>query len=331
MLIVTYFAWGFGFGLAPRKSFINALTFLPGHLLMVYTLLYFLAPRYLLQRKFIQFFLGFLIVLILCSLYTVVAQLSLNSAGNFKGASLFVGRNVLPFIHVGGIALSIKMLKFWFVQRRHTVEAEQQRTISELKLLRAQLHPHFLFNTLDNLHAHALISSPKSSEIVMKLSTLLRFMIYESNAPKIPLSKEVECMNNFIALEKLRFGDSLDISVSIVGDIEQYQIAPLLLLPFLENAFKYGTDKEIDQCWISFDLTMDNSLMRFKLVNSIDPNKDPVGSKAEGLGLEDVKLRMEKLYKGNYNFETIKLEEVYIVNLDITLEKLEVANTEKLF
>ena len=331
MCIITYFAWGFGFKDDPKKSFINALTFLPGYLLMVYTLLYFLAPRYLLQRKFIHFFLGFVIVLALCSIYAVLAQLSINDARDFKGANFLIGRNILPFIHVGGIALSIKMLKFWFLQRKYTVQAEQEKAVTELKLLRAQLHPHFLFNTLDNLYKHARISSPKSQEIVLKLSALLRFMIYESNTPKIPLSKEVEYMNNYIALEKLRFGKSLDVSVSLTGEIERYQIAPLLLLPFLDKAFKYGTTQGIDQCWISLDLAMEGSLMKFKLLNGVDPTTIEGESIKVSSGFEDVKRRLEQLYEDKYNFETIRLEEVFIVNLDVTLEELEITYDEKLF
>ena len=331
MCIITYFAWGFGFKDDPKKSFINALTFLPGYLLMVYTLLYFLAPRYLLQRKFIHFFLGFVIVLALCSIYAVLAQLSINAARDFKGANFLIGRNILPFIHVGGIALSIKMLKFWFLQRKYTVQAEQEKAVTELKLLRAQLHPHFLFNTLDNLYKHARISSPKSQEIVLKLSALLRFMIYESNTPKIPLSKEVEYMNNYIALEKLRFGKSLDVSVSLTGEIERYQIAPLLLLPFLDKAFKYGTTQGIDQCWISLDLAMEGSLMKFKLLNGVDPTTIEGESIKVSSGFEDVKRRLEQLYEDKYNFETIRLEEVFIVNLDVTLEELEITYDEKLF
>lgn len=331
MCIITYFAWGFGFKNDPKRSFVNAMTFLPGYLLMVYTLLYFLAPRYLLQRKFIHFFIGFVIVLALCSIYAVLAQLSINSARDFRGANLLIGRNILPFIHVGGIALSIKMLKFWFLQRRYTLEAEQEKTITELKLLRAQLHPHFLFNTLDNLYEHARMSSPKSQEIVLKLSALLRFMIYESNTPKIPLSKEVEYMNNYIALEKLRFGPRLDVSVSLTGEIEQFQIAPLLLLPFLDKAFKYATTQGIDQCWISLDLSMEGSLMKFKLVNGVDPNTMKVDNEKVSSGFEDVKRRLEQLYKDKYNFETIRLDEVFIVNLDVVLEELEIPYSDGLF
>ncbi len=322
-LIVTYFAWGFGLDRNPKASFINALFFMPGHLIMVYSLLYFLVPKYLLQRKFWQFFLGFLILVIICASYIVVAQLSVNSIGELQGATITVGRNVLPFVHVGAIATSIKLLKHWYFQRKLTIEAEQQKTVAELKLLKAQLHPHFLFNTLNNLYSHTLEFSPKSPEIVLKLSGLLRFMIYESNTPKIPLIKEIELLQNYISLEQLRYGDRLDMSVSVTGDIEKYQIAPMLLLPFLENAFKHGTSRQIDQCWISFSLSVENSLMTFKLINSIEQNLDGEDTKVGGVGLQNVIRRLQLLYKDNYLVETVKMEDVFVVDLELALETLQ--------
>ena len=323
ILIITYFAWGFGLDVEPSKSFANALFFLPGHVVMVYTLLYFLVPRYLLKRKFWHFFGGFILLVVVCALYTILAQLSVNSVAALQGASLTVGRNILPFIHVGAIAASIKLLKYWYFQRKQTIEAEQQRTLAELQLLRAQLHPHFLFNTLNNLYSHTLEYSPKSPEIVMKLSGLLRFMIYESNTPRIPLAKEIELMQNYITLEQLRYGERLEISVTVVGDVENYQIAPLLLLPFLENAFKHGTSKQIDQCWINFNLTLEGNTMHFKLVNSIEPNPDGHPPGPGGIGLQNVVKRLQLLYRERHQIETIRLDEAFVVNLDIALEALE--------
>lgn len=324
ILVVFYFAWGFGLDLNPMKSILNALFFLPGHLIMVYTLLYFLVPKFLLSRQYLPFFSGFIMLVVICALYTVLAQLSLwGGDPKLQGATISVGRNVLPFIHVAAIAASIKLLKFWYVQKRYTLEAEQQRTVAELKLLKAQLHPHFLFNTLNNLYSHTLEFSPKSPDIVLKLSELLRFMIYESNSSRISLTKEIDLLQNYISLEKLRYGERLDLSLSITGDIEKYQIAPLLLLPFLENAFKHGTSRQIDQCWISFNLSLDNSLMNFKLINSVDPAKDDNLPRSGGLGLENVKKRLEILYRGNYRLESQKLEEVFVINLELKLELLE--------
>ena len=290
---------------------------------MVYPLLYFLVPRYLLKRKFGHFALGFVLLLTLCALYTVVAQLSLTSNPALQGASVTVGRNILPFIHVGAIAASVKLLKHWYFQRKQTLEAEQQRTVAELQLLKAQLHPHFLFNTLNNLYSHTLEFSPKSPEIVMKLSSLLRFMIYESNAARIPLAKEIELLQNYITLEQLRYGDRLDISVSITGEVEKYQITPLLLLPFLENAFKHGTSRQLDQCWIQLNIALEGNDMHLNLVNSMETETVKESAQAGGIGLENVKKRLQMLYREAHRLETLKLEEVYVVNLDLTLEELE--------
>ncbi|SOC80526.1 Histidine kinase [Salinimicrobium sediminis] len=322
ILVVMYFAWGFGLGVDPMKSILNAMFFLPGHLIMVYSLLYFLVPTFLLHRKYLQFFLGFIFLIMVCGIYTVVAQLSLTSDPRLQGASFTVGRNILPFIHIAAIAASIKLLKYWYLQRKQTIEAEQQRTVAELRLLKTQLHPHFLFNTLNNLYSHTLEFSPKSPQIVLKLSELLRFMIYESNTHRISLAREVELLQNYIALEKMRYGDRLELSVSISGNIEAFQIAPLLLLPFLENAFKHGTSKQIDQCWISFHLSLDGSLLKFVLINSIDPEPGK-GTTKGGIGLSNVMRRLEILYKGKYRLVKEKLEEVYVINLELEVEILE--------
>jgi LytS/YehU family sensor histidine kinase len=260
----------------------------------------------------------------------MLAKLSINADEEFAGVYLSSGRNVLHFVHVGGIAASIKLLKYWYLQKKQTIEAEQQRNVAELKLLKAQLHPHFLFNTLNNLYSHTLEFSPKSPEIVLKLSALLRFMIYESNVSKIPLSKEIELLQNYISLEQLRYGDRLDMSISVFGEIERYQIAPLLLLPLLENAFKHGTSRQIDQCWISLNLSMEDNFMSFKLLNSVDPNADEASLQYKGIGLDNVIRRLQLLYKDNYRFETVKMDEIFVVNLDLPLEKLEARYVDKL-
>jgi len=330
VLIVTWYAWGFGLDEDPKKAFTNALSFLPGHLIMVYVLLYYLIPKFLLQSKFWHFLLGLGALVVICAIYARLSRLSLTTVMQRPGFSLSVGRNVLPFVHTGAIAASIKLLKYWYLQRKQTIEAEQQRTVAELKLLKAQVHPHFLFNTLNNLYSHTLEFSPKSPQIVLKLAALLRFMIYESNASRIPLSKELELLQDYISLEQLRYGDRLDMSVSITGEIERYQIAPLLLLPFLENAFKHGTSKQIDQCWISLNVSMEGNFLGFKLLNSIDPNAGTDNLEHKGIGLDNVKRRLQLLYKDKYRFETVKMDEVFVVNLGLPLEKLEEQYVDKL-
>ncbi len=125
--------------------------------------------------------------------------------------------NVLPFVHVSGIAISIKLLSFGTSKNNKPLRQSNSAAQAELEMLKAQLHPHFLFNTLNNLYAFTLERSPKAPEIVLKLSALLRFMIYESNARFISLNEEIDLLRHYIELEKLRYGDRLDISFVING------------------------------------------------------------------------------------------------------------------
>ena len=320
VIIVTYFAWGFGFNLNYKVSFLNALFYLPGHMFTVYVLLYFLVPKYLIRRKYLYFFVGLILTVACCTTYAWGVQLTLDARSNPGNFTMTTGRAILPFFHVGGIAISIKLLSYWYEQKQQTIEAEQQRTNAELQLLKSQLHPHFLFNTLNNLYSHVLDQSPKAPEIVLKLSDLLRFMIYESS-DDIALGKEITLIEHYVALEKLRYGDRLDLSLVISGDTAGHRIAPLLLLPFLENAFKHGASRQVDQCWISLNLSIDGDVMNFKLVNSVDNEPEPGGGKTGGLGLQNVQRRLELLYNGRYNLQMLMEDQVYVVNLELNLKE----------
>ena len=319
IIIVTYFAWGFGFNTDLTTSFLNALMYLPGHIIIVYSLVYFLIPRFLIKRKYIYFFSGFLLALTFCMLYAKTAQLVIESNSVFKGFNMTTGRNILPFIHVAAIAISINLLKYWWMQQQQTMEAVQQKTAAELELLKSQVHPHFLFNTLNNLYSHVLEKSDKAPEIVLKLSSLLRFMIYESNAVTISLTKEINLLKEYIALEQLRYGSRLDVSVSIDGQIDNNEIAPLLMLPLLENAFKHGARKQLDQCWISLSIHVTAAGLHCKLLNSFegDDSIDTTLSVSKGIGLQNVRKRLELLYPGKYQFSAIASKDVFIVNLDL--------------
>ena len=326
LIVLMYFAWGFGAGIDFTSSFINILMYLPGFMLLVYSLIYFLIPRYLIKKKYWQFFAALSVVLLLCMGYSEIVQTLIKSK-IFNGLTMRKGRGVLPFIHVAGIAISINLLQYWYQQKQQTIEAEQQKTAAELELLKSQVHPHFLFNTLNNLYAHVLDQSPQAPEIVLKLSHLLRFMIYESSVPLIPLTKEIKLLQEYISLEQLRYGDRLDVSVTVTGSLEDKQITPLLMLPLVENAFKHGTSNQTDQCWISFDLHVTEQGMHFKLVNSKDGAQTAAGDNSSGIGLLNVRRRLDLLYNGRYTFATEADTEVYIVNLEIEWDQSAIKNT----
>lgn len=332
IFVLNYYALGVGMTLTPftshniKVSYITQLKYLPGFFLVVYPVLYFLIPRYLEKRKFFLFTIGFLLLIFLVGgTYANLLKLnlsSMNPKGDYSGFDLTKGgKNMLPFIHVSGIAMAIKFIKKAYLQESKALQASHQKSLAELQLLKAQIHPHFLFNTLNNLFAHTLRNSDDAPQIVVKLSELLRFMIYESREEFIPLSDEVQLLNNYIDLEKLRYGKELDFSLTISGNPHGKWIRPLLLIPLLENSFKHGMSQQLNDKWIILDIRIDDDSLIFDLANSKSSESSIPGKnyKEGGIGLENVKRRMELLYHGEYSLNISNEENQFRVILEIPL------------
>ncbi|HYC27674.1 MAG TPA: sensor histidine kinase, partial [Chitinophagaceae bacterium] len=194
--------------------------------------------------------------------------------------------------------------------------AEKEKVAAQLQLLKAQLHPHFLFNTLNNIYSFALESSPKTPQMILKLSSLLSYMLYECRTDEVLLEKEVEIMKNYIDLEKERYGDKIEISVNIEGDIEDKYITPLLILPFLENAFKHGTSEQLERPWMSVDIAVKGHVLNCKVVNS---KNDVVPFGENGVGIANVKKRLQLLYAGKYDLKLADEGDFFVVTLLLQL------------
>ena len=219
---------------------------------------------------------------------------------------------VFAILNVCGIAVAIKLIKYWYLENEAKQQAEHTGLTSQLELLKSQVHPHFLFNTLNNLYSLTLERSAEAPGVVLQLSGLLRYMLYECDATYVPLEKELEVINDYIKLEKIRYDERLDVSVTYSGELKNKMIAPLLLLPFLENSFKHGTSEQIEQCWISFDLNVTGNTMSLKLINSRYLSNDLT---TRGIGLENVKKRLDLLYGAAYSLKIIPDEETFTVSL----------------
>lgn len=202
----------------------------------------------------------------------------------------------------------------WFKNIKIRRELEHQNLISEISFLKSQINPHFLFNTLNNIHTLAYKGAKTAPDAIMKLSELMRYMIYESDIPFVPLEKEVRYLNNYIDLQKLRLKSPEIISFSIQGDLKRYQIAPLLFIPLVENAFKHsGVLKEPDS--IQLKLIVKESIC-FEVKNPIakqNQQRDDQG----GIGIENIKRRLELIYPGRYTFNTIETSSAYIVEIEL--------------
>jgi LytS/YehU family sensor histidine kinase len=206
--------------------------------------------------------------------------------------------------------------KRWAKKQQEWFRAQQEKVTAQLELLKAQLHPHFLFNTLNNIYAFALEYSPKTPQMILRLSTLLSYMLYDCRTDEVLLEKEVEVMKNYIDLEKERYGDKLDISINIEGDIQGKYIAPLLILPFLENAFKHGTSQQLEKSWMSIDIAVKDFFLNCKVVNS---KNEMVAFSENGVGVNNVKKRLELLYPGRHELNLADEGSFFVVSLLVEL------------
>jgi LytS/YehU family sensor histidine kinase len=234
-------------------------------------------------------------------------------------------------LQTGGFAAMITLVKHFYRKDQANQQLIQEKLTAELQLLKAQVHPHFLFNTLNNLYSLTLLKSDHAPEVVLKLSALLRYMLYECNAPLVPLHREIRMMQDYVELEKLRYGDRLDLALNVQGNPGGKAVAPLLLLPFLENAFKHGASEQLDQAWIALDLTVKGNLLKMKLINGVSEATEPTGpgTGAHGIGLQNVRKRLDLLYPGRYELKSLREAETFMVTLSLSLETAEKETGEK--
>ncbi len=227
-------------------------------------------------------------------------------------------RILFTFIDIGtpvAAATAIKMSRLRQTSRLREQQLIQEKLQSELLFLRAQTNPHFLFNTLNSTYALARREAPRTAEALLRLSKLLRFILYECARPQIPLSDEAKVIRDLIELEKLRYGDRLQVRYEEDIDDPTQPIAPLLLLPFVENAFKHGASETRFATGISIRLKLENGRLHFEVRNGKEA--DETGSEAEGLGLRNVQRQLELLYPGAYELKIESEKEAFCVHLQI--------------
>lgn len=296
----------------------------------VYLVLYFLMPRLLFKGYFGQFFVSLLGVIITFSAlawfnYVWVQHPLFWAEDNYEPVLVNFGKifkTTSKIYPVVALAIVAKWFKFWYKEQKNNQLLSEEKLQAELKFLKAQIHPHFLFNTLNNLYALTLKSSKEAPEVVLKLSDLLNYMLYECSADTVSLEKEVRLVEDYIALEKIRYGDRLSVNFNNSGEINGVKIAPLMILPFVENAFKHGASEELDDSWISIDLSKREENLTLKVENSksIQNEQDDRFEYKQGIGLKNVKRRLEILYPAAYSLDIHESSESFLVVLKLNLK-----------
>ena len=317
---------------------LDSLIFLSAHMFLSYSLMYFVIPRYVLKEKYIVAFVWVAAFFLMTAAYSSVLALLVippihkflaiaeyrHAGGNIPTAisvhySLMAG--LRGGITIGGLAAAIKLMKSLYLKEQRNMQLKKENAESQLQLLKAQVHPHFLFNTLNNIYSFTQNTSPQASKLVTGLSDLLRFILYECNQPLVPLSKELKMIGDYIELEKVRYGNKLELHIDTPTETNDLYISPLLLLPLVENCFKHGTSQILEQPWISLRIHLKGRQMQMKLLNgkSVQPMVSENGS---GIGIHNVKKRLELLYPGKHELTITDEEDVFIVNLKIELEQV---------
>ncbi len=314
------------YGYAALEAFL----FLPGHIMFSYLIIYLLIPSFLLREKYVWFFAGLLVLIPVNALFShqlttwVVNPIRRSMSIPVPYDNFYFGlmSGLRGGLQTGGFAAMITLAKHFYQKNQLSQQLEREKLSAELQLLKAQVHPHFLFNTLNNLYSLTLLKSDHAPEVVLNLSALLRYMLYECNAPLVPLHREIRMMQDYVELEKLRYGDRLDLAVNVQGDPGGKAVAPLLLLPFLENAFKHGASEQLDQAWIALDLTVKGNLLKMKLINGVSESAEPAGPGpgAHGIGLQNVRKRLDLLYPGRHELKILREAETFMVTLSLSLE-----------
>ena len=277
-----------------------------------------LIPRLLYKKKYAVYTLSIifsfaLYVLIIWLLRVNFAQPDINFTFN---RHLFFSTFI--FLFILACSTAYKTIRDKIISDQLVNEKQTENLKTELSLLRSQVSPHFMFNVLNNMVALARKQSDQLEPSLIKLSSLMRYMLYETDEEKVSLEKETEYLQSYIDLQQQRFGKKVIINVTMCQADKMYDIEPMLLIPFVENAFKHGTGL-IENARIDIEMKAEKNILYFSVSNKYDPASIEVKDKASGIGLVNVQRRLELLHPGTHKLDITKDNDLFIVSLKINL------------
>jgi len=309
----------------------NGLYLIP-QIVASYLLTYWVIPQFFFRKKYILalgvFFVGSYLICILARFLMVrVAE----PLAGMPPEAFETNREILTdlsklfyryFFSVFSLAfvfMFIKLLKDQLDIQKRALTLEKQKAEAELKLLKTQMNPHFLFNTLNNIYSLSLTASPATSPSIARLAEILDHILYRCNTEFVLLSSEIALLNNYIGLEKLRYNERLEVIFNVQAD-QDVEIAPLIMLNIVENAFKHGAAKDSGSPFITIDLTADKTLFNFRVVNSVSRLPNQAGENQEKIGLNNLRQQLQLIYGSNYRLEIEQREKQFAVFLQIELK-----------
>lgn len=322
-----------GYGSVYTSFNRNIILLLPQVLASYYSI-YFLNPKLLYKKRYalfaILFVIGTYVFSVLARVLVIYVVEELYREPPFRQETLleiltdikrlyeeFFYSVYLPVF----LVVSIKLIKERFEEKSRRELLEKEKVTAELNFMKAQIHPHFLFNTLNNLYVLTLQKSEKASDTVLKLSEMLDYMLYKCNENRVTIAQEILLIQNYIDLEQLRYGDRLELIFNKEIDNSQTQIAPLILVSLIENAFKHGASGAVTIPKIKIEINVKKEKLLFSIYNTkpIEAQKDATNFK-KGIGLLNTKNQLQLIYPDKHSIEIIEDKTSYKVNLQINLK-----------
>jgi two-component system LytT family sensor kinase len=278
---------------------------------------YLFLPKLFYRRHYLPYvaclLLSFTVVL---TIHMVLFRLLIDTMHfSYLGALSF---HLLPFILVVAISTAMRVVSDKFDTDRLAQQRQAENLKTELSFLRSQINPHFIFNILNNLVALEQMKSPELGPTILKLSALLQYMLYDTDEERVSLAREVDYLSSYIDLQRQRFGTKVPITVSLEAGPGNYEIEPMLLIPFVENAFKHGVGM-IENPGIEIMLRVRNGVLFFAVRNRYNPDSVEMKDKGSGIGLGNVKRRLKLLYAAQHKLLLSQSEGWFLVSLELNL------------
>ncbi|MEE4196632.1 MAG: histidine kinase [Bacteroidales bacterium] len=302
--------------------------------IITYVINNFLIPKYLFKGKLLIFSYVMLFVFVAILWLVLYSSILIVVYNAYNQSNIMIPKKDDLIILVSGnylIIILAAVIHFINESYRRLIDKKvlkEQKQITEiklkeaqLKLLQGQIHPHFLFNMLNNLYGLVKESADESREVIVKLSHLLDYMLYECDQPKVSLKREVEFIKSYIDLERIRHDEHFNVNTSFPYLKDDILIAPLILFPFVENAFKHGF-QDSGNSFINIQLSVDNNSLEFNVENSLNKQTEDKYLKLEGkgIGLKNIKERLELIYKDNYLLDVTSIDRKHLIRLKLTIE-----------
>lgn len=285
---------------------------------MVYVSIYLLVPKFLYRKRYFLFFVFYTILIVLTGMLklSIVMHMVYPGVNPFSDFKARFYDNIIPHFLLVSTAVAFRLIRDYFLAQKTLTEVAKEKAETELKFLRSQINPHFLFNTLNSIYFLIDKNNHEARQTMLRFSDLLRYQLYECNADLIDIKKEAAYLQDYIRLQQIRRDNNYQVSIEGFDELQGFRIVPLLLIPFVENAFKHISHYPQKPNFIHISMSVKDDTFYFTVENSrhaSDASTEPVG----GIGLRNVKRRLELLYPGKHSLQITDIDSIFKVSLTL--------------